>query len=208
LNQSKKNDASGTNLTLSVLYHKIKTFIMDKITPIPEKLLVEQTFGQTTITVKWYTHLVWVYLLFALFWNSFIFIFVFSAPGFVMLFASLHIMAGIGIAWYAICLLVNKTVVQITSTQFSVVTMPLYFYGFGSKTIDRSAFKHVYVQEHKSNTKNGSSYSYKVHLLGHDGRSSTIPFSTQNADEALFIRSEIERIMKVERVPVEGEYLG
>ncbi len=180
----------------------------NKLVPIPKKLQIEQFLDQTTITVPWRTPIVWFLLIFSVFWNSILLVFLFVVP-FPMKFALVfHLAAGIAIGWYTLCLLLNKTTITITPRDFSLTTQPIYAFGYRDITIYRHDFNQVYVREHKSRSKGGVSFSYRLHLLEHSGHSRDLPFSCPDPEQALFIRHEIEKIMGIERQEVEGEFVG
>lgn len=177
----------------------------NKLVPIPQKIQIEQFLDQTTITVPWYIPTAWFLLFFSLFWNSILFVFLFVVPFPAKFALGFHLAAGVAIGWYTLCLFLNKTTFVITPRDFSLTTKPIFAFGYGAVTINRGDFKQIYVREHKKRSKNGVNFQYKLHLLENNDRSRELPFSCTDPEQALFIRHEIEKIMRIEHQPVEGE---
>jgi hypothetical protein len=177
----------------------------NKLVPIPKKIQIEQFLDQTTITVPWYIPTAWFLLFFSLFWNSIVFSFLFIMPFPAIFLLVFHVAAGISMSWYTLCLFFNKTTIVITPRDFSLSTKPIFAFGYRAVTINRGDFKQIYVREHKKRSKNGANYQYKLHLLENNDRSRELPFSCTDPEQALFIRHEIEKIMRIEHQAVEGE---
>ncbi len=180
----------------------------NKLVPIPKKIQIEQFLDQTTITAPWYMPMAWFLLFFSLFWNSILAVFLVMVPFPAKLALGFHLAAGVAIGWYTLCLFLNKTTIVITPRDFSLSTKPIFAFGYRDETINRGDFTQIYVREHKKRGKNGLTYQYKLHLLEHNGRSRVLPFSSDDPEQALFIRHEIEKVLRIERQEVEGEYLG
>jgi hypothetical protein len=178
---------------------------MKKIIPIPETLNVEESFGHIKISFSWFSHVVWFLIPFCLFWNGIVFTFLVSGA---FPFILLHAVVGVGLAWYTICMLVNKTIVEIDHGGFSIKTTPLYFPRYGSVVVSKGEFSQVYVREKVRTNKGNTSYSYGLSLLGHDGRSRSLPIGIDDSEQALFIKSKIETYLHIERAEIEGEYTG
>ena len=182
---------------------------MEKITPTPEGFdLLENTQG-IAITYRWYQPLVWFLLFFALFWNGFLVgWFTAETPIYFKLFALIHLTVGIGLAWYILCLFMNKTEILITSQNFIIKhsPIPFPFLTYKNKHLKDYDIQQVYIRQEISQGKNSTSVDYSVNVLSPQGATSKI-LSFSEYERAIFVKRKIEQYMNIEPQLIEGEYL-
>jgi hypothetical protein len=177
---------------------------MTKIVPIPEHMDIEESLGRTTIKIPWNNHQLWFWLPFCLVWYAFVFWMFYSGrSSFLLLYAAV----GVGGTWYTLCLLLNKSVVEIDPNGFSIKNGPLYFPTFGSVRVRKNEFTEVYIQRNAATSKySNTTYTYTLRLIEADGRSRPMPIPLDDLEKALFIKSKIESALGIESTDVMGGF--
>lgn len=122
-------------------------------------------------------------------------------------FGALFIGVGLLVLVIAIYALVNSTTYRINRQRIVVTHHPLPWPG---KTLDLDGVEQLYVKQHISTSRssNGSSsttITYSLNKILRDGQHVTIDNNLQ-PEAALFIEQEIERLLRIENLPVRGEY--
>lgn len=126
-------------------------------TPIPEGLDLLTDYQGLVIRRKWFSHIVWFLLIFAIVWDGFL-VFWYSALGhsgpkgpdglfalFFYLFPIGHVAVGIGLTYFCVSLFVNTTDLLARPDALQVTTYPLPWPG--SKTIRRDQLAGFLVRE-------------------------------------------------------------
>ena len=152
---------------------------------------------------------------FAVFWN--IVLFGFMLPGFfgsgigaMGLVILPFVAVGVGMAYYAVVLLVNKNYITASDKTLSFATAPLPW--FGNSTLDRADVKQLFVREqyHRSSSSSGRSRTYYTYdltvMLANGGRKKLL--SLQKPENALFFERSIEEYLGIEDTRVSGEMQG
>jgi hypothetical protein len=122
---------------------------------------------------------------------------------FMSLFGLLHTAVGIGLLYFTLACFLNTTVIRVGHGLIEVRIGPLPWRG--NKTIDAHDVKQFYCREITRHGKNGTHYSYEVHvILGGDVRKPLLK-GISDADQALYIEQELERHLRIEDQPVRGE---
>ncbi|KOY87274.1 hypothetical protein AD998_14945 [bacterium 336/3] len=180
---------------------------MEKLVPNPEGFELKETAQGIAVSYRWYKPLAWFLIFFALIWNGFLIVwFSLPTPIFFKLFALLHLAVGIGLAWYVICLFVNKTEIAITSQDFATRHSPIPFPTYKNKHLKRSDIGQVYIKQEISRGKNGASVSYSLNVLSPQGTSNKV-LSYDDYEKAIFIKRKIEKYMHINPQSIEGEYV-
>ena len=87
-----------------------------------KNLEITRQSGTLTITYRWRTRMAYVLLGFALFWNAFLGVFLLAGAGF---FISAHALVGLGMAYYGLALLLNKSKIAVDRQYLRVEHGPL-----------------------------------------------------------------------------------
>ncbi len=102
--------------------------------------------------------------------------------------------------------LVNSTTYRINRQRIVLTHHPL---PWPSKTLDLDGVEQLYVKQHvstsSSNGRSSTTITYSLNKVMRDGRHIKIDSNLQ-PEAALFIEQEIERLLRLENVPVRGEY--
>lgn len=177
----------------------------------PKKLDIYENKDQLTITHKWFTPGVLILLIFAIVWNSFMAFWIGMAivggAGVMALFAVLHVIAGVWMAYASLCGLFNKTIVDVFYDRLTIVHRPFPWWK-GNKNISTSEIEQLYVKEKRSNSKNGTaSFTYELRAKLTNGEDNTL-LSIGTADSAKIqqIEERLEQFIGIDDYPVKGEY--
>jgi len=176
---------------------------------LPEGMEMVHYGDSVEITRRWFSCVNIFFTVFTLFWCGFlVFWYVMAAQSgslAMLLFPLLHVTVGIGLFYYTLAGYLNKTYVRADWSTLSVRHAPLPW--FGNRTLDARDIKQIYVKEHISRSRHGStSTTFEVHALTHSGKNLKLLAGLPNSEQALFIEQEIEKFLHIEDVPVRGEY--
>ncbi|MFQ3646216.1 MAG: hypothetical protein SNJ54_02800 [Anaerolineae bacterium] len=182
--------------------------------PQPKSIKISEDGLDLIITRKWPVSSGIGALFFGIVWtciSSFIFLIPAGewdggeAPPFW--FGALFLGVGILVLVIGIYALVNSTTYRINRQRITLTHHPLPWPG---KTLDLDGVEQLYVKQHISTSRSSSGGSsttitYSLNKVMRDGRHVTID-SNMQPEAALFIEQEIERLLRLENLPVRGEY--
>jgi hypothetical protein len=194
--------------------------------PVPLPGNISMAEGPTSLTLvrRWkFTALTGFMLVFAGFWNLIVSIFVVAtlfgdgatwkgtdqkvSPWFMGVFLTPFILIGIGTAYTALALLLNRTRVSIEGMRLTVKHGPIRW--FGNHVLDAAEISQLYCTQyvsHKSN--NREVHRMCVNALMSDGARIELVKGLEDAGQAFYLEQEIERHLAIESRPVEGEFKG
>ena len=177
------------------------------ITPLPEKIEIITGFETITIRRKWMSATAFGLLFFSLFWNGFMVVWMSIAisQGTMIMaaFGTLHAGVGIFLAYYTICLFINKTDIEVSSSFLSVTHHPLPW--FGKKNIPVHDVSQLFCEKKVTRNKNSTTITYEVHVVTTDNKKKKLLTGLPESDQATFIEKEIETTLGIKNRPVSGE---
>jgi predicted Zn finger-like uncharacterized protein len=175
-------------------------------TPMPDGMTLEHTAAGLRITRRWFTWGTLFITAFAVFWNGFLVVTLGSAfvSGFypIAAFASIHILIGLGLIYWALAGFLNRTTVDVEPIELRVRHGPVPFPG---KRLEAGAVRQLYAKEHISRRRNSSSVTYELHAVTDAGRHAKLVSGLTSSEQALFLEQEIERYLRLEDRPIRGE---
>lgn len=160
--------------------------------PLPEKITLEQEPGGLVIKRRWLAgHYIFL-LVFALFWDTFLLVFIGIAFSFRLgafaLFPSIHIVVGFIITYTAIAGLVNTTTIYTGYDGVQVRHGPLPWRGNARLAV--ANIRQLFCRERVVRGRGSSAVYYDVYALRADGRDTKVLSSLPNAQQALFLEQE------------------
>jgi hypothetical protein len=164
--------------------------------PIPEGLDVLQSGDSVVIRRSWRTWAVLVMIPFLIFWFGFLGFWYYhaftdpKAPLMMFLFPLLHLAAGVALAYFMVCSLVNYTDVMISGSRVRCVIGPLPWWG--SRDLPSEDIRGVTVRERWGNK---GSVSYTVMVVDASNRERTLLSATPRREQADFIAASIREIL-------------
>jgi hypothetical protein len=178
--------------------------------PRPEGVQATRDGDGLTLSYRWFTPLHLVMLLFAVFWNAFLVFWygaVFSAhqpaSSPALWFPLLHVAAGIGIAYFAVAGLLNRTVVRVVQGTIVVRSGPLPW--IGNRIVQAAEVRQLYRERTFATSRGGTIASYHLCAVLSGNRKLRLIRAVGAADIALYFEQEIEKALGITDRPVPGE---
>lgn len=146
---------------------------------------------------------------FAFAWNLMLLPFVLSAFSSgqyeVLLFASIHILVGLGFIANIVSTFINKTNVSVTKRFIQIKQTPIPSFFKKDAKIPTNDVEQLYVSRYVSSTTNGvPNHAHALYVITKDG--SKYPLVKEmNKESALYLEQEIELFLKIEDRSIAGE---
>ena len=176
---------------------------------IPSQIKINKGFQQLTITRKWFD-VKYIFIAPLVFiWNAFIFYWykmALSSPNiewFFLLFPILHVGMGIGLTYYVLTGLFNKTIISVTFNSITIKHSPFPY--SGNRTVASKTLLQLYCKREDFWSRFHGSSLFTVHAITSGQENIKLLSGLENAEQALFIEQEIEKFLHIEDKPVKGE---
>ena len=207
----------GRCLLCDVGFHILPPIVRAPAEPtevgLPDGMQVTAEGDRLRIERRWFSAKYIFLAFFALMWNLFLVGWYSIALGgsdmfnlIALLFPLGHVAAGVGLGYYSLAGLLNKTVISADAETLSVKHSPLKWRG--EQTLYRAAIEQLYVQERV--TKPGKSKrpvsQFEVHALLTGHRSRKLLTGLSKPEQAVFIAQQLEKTLGITDQPVPGEY--
>ena len=175
--------------------------------PLPKHFKIEDG-PPLRIVRRWFGRKALFLLFFSVFWNGIVGVFVAmiiagAIPKPVLAFISLHLVAGVFIGYYTLCLFVNRTAVEVDGDRLRVIHGPLPWPG--NRDLGTGELQQVWSREHISRSKNGTTVTYEVHAALRSGSVVQLLSGLDAPEQALFVEQQLESRLGIRDAPVEGE---
>ncbi len=181
---------------------------MSAIVPLPKNVELITEFDAIVIRRAWRSKAAYFLAFFSAFWNVFMVVWMTIAlkQGELGMaaFGSIHASVGLFLLYFTIASFVNKTDVRINTENLQVSHGPIPW--FGNKSIPVHEISQLYCEQKVTQGKNGQSISYRVNCLDHKQRKQKLLSGLNEYDQARYIEAEIEKILGIKNVAVEGEF--
>jgi hypothetical protein len=120
----------------------------------------------------------------------------------MIIFPVAHLAAGVGITYFTIAVLANRTVVTVAGNDLRIRHRPVPWRG--NRNVDASTIIQLHCDQVISNSNRGSTpWSYRVNALLKDERRLRL-LSGLDKDQALFYEQKLEEWLGIEPYPVSG----
>jgi hypothetical protein len=130
-----------------------------------------------------------------------------DAPFFVMLlplvFPLVHVAVGVGLLYFSLCGLFNKTVIEVNVGELSVRHTPLPWKG--NVRVSVTDIQQLYCIEKISYSKGSSSTTYGVNLVLKTNKTIPLIKGVPDKEQVLSIENLIEKRIGITDEPVAGE---
>lgn len=176
--------------------------------PLPSRMTLEPNMHGVVITRRW-LHVVAIFLIpFCIVWDSFLVTWysatsVSGAPMIFSLFPLVHVVVGVGLTYYTLALLINRTRVEITRGTVTVSHGPLPWNGW--RQIAAGMIDQIFCKEIIRRGKNGPTVTYEVWVALTNGTQSKLVGAGLESEQALYIEQQIESLLDVKDKPMSGE---
>lgn len=153
------------------------------------------------------------FLFFTIFWDSIVFLFavlaILSGELTMLLFLSLHIAVGIGLLYYTVCLLLNKTYIQVNRRTISLEHKPLPMLFYPNQIVEAKAIDQLFIERYSSSKTNGRpNYAFSVEAIMKDGSRKKLLKGLKSEEQAGYIEQQIEHFLQIKDRKVEEEWRG
>ena len=176
---------------------------------LPAGMKLESTVRGLLIFRRWFNWSILFLIPFCIVWNSFLVGFYTSTSGgnvpwFVRLFPLAHVAVGVGLSYYTLAMLFNRTRVEVTHGSVTVSHGPLPWTGW--REIAAGFIDQLYCKEIIRRNKNGVSTHYEVWVVLSDGTHSRLVAAGMEPEQALYIEQQIEGALDIKDRAMAGEY--
>lgn len=165
------------------------------------------------IIITWLTPMAFFLAFFTIIWCGFLVFFysmlmIGDTPWFVMLFPLLHVTVGVYLAYYTLCLFLNKTFLHFYNDELNIVHQPIPWIG-GNKRFHKSEITQLYVKEKVSSSKNGPQHKYQLMAqMCSGGDKKLLALDGLSSSSVREIEIRLEQYLGIPNQPVPGEYEG
>lgn len=178
--------------------------------PIPERFKVDQQGGKLTIEWRWFNATFIFLLFFCGFWDSFLVVWYTTAmssgdaPLIMFVFPLIHVAVGVGLSWYTLAGLLNRTRIEVEQGTLRIRHFPLPWPG--NREIPVGDLSQLFCDESVHRNKNSTTYTYNLHaMLRSGGRKLKLIGRLEKPELALFLEQKLESHLGIRDVPVQGE---
>jgi hypothetical protein len=175
---------------------------------MPRGINVREGAGGLIITRRWFTWAVTFLLVFCVFWDGFLVVwygiaFSQNAPLIMIIFPVLHVAVGVGVTWFTLACLINRTVIRAGYDRLTVRHGPVPWPG--RRTLRAHDLSQLYCEQRERRDRDGDvRRRYHLNAITLEGDRIKL-LAVDDLDQARFIEQQIERFLGIEDRPVEGE---
>lgn len=181
------------------------------VVPQPRGIAIDDLGGRLRLARRWFRWPLLFLVFFCAAWDSFL-VFWYSiafsenAPWIMVVFPVAHVAVGVGLTYFVLCGLLNRTVIDVESGRFTVRHGPLPWPG--NRTIDIADLKQLYCRRKLHSSRNGTSEAFELHAILADGKQLKLVSGLDEAEHALYLEQQIEKHLGLRDAPVAGEFRG
>lgn len=151
------------------------------------------------------------FIIFTIFWDSIVFLFavlaILSGQLSMLLFLSLHLAVGIGLLYYTISLLINKTYIYVNRQSIHIEHKPLPKLFSPSRDIESSEIGQLFLERYVSSKTNGvPNYAFAVQVLLKNNERVNLVKGLRTEEQGRYIEQQVERFLGIKDRVVEGEW--
>lgn len=99
--------------------------------------------------------------------------------------------------------ILNRTVISASGSELRVAHGPVPW--LGNRGVPVADIAQLYCEEHRSEGKNGATFSYRLSAVGRDGRKLALVKGLPERDQALYLEQAFEDALGIQDDPVGGE---
>lgn len=170
----------------------------------PKELDIYEDDQNLTISYKWFKPYSLFLIGFAVFWNAFMIMAL--TTGAPILFLLFHLIAGGLIGYTALCYLFNKTIIDVSYDQLTIVHRPFPWWR-GARKLNTDNIEQLYVKEKRHSGKHGTSYTYILLAKLKDGKNITLLETGETSSEMYqTLEERLEAYIGINDYPIKGEY--
>ncbi|MCB9746171.1 MAG: hypothetical protein H6741_00820 [Alphaproteobacteria bacterium] len=180
---------------------------------LPDKFEVSRQGSHLQVTWRWFRAELLMLIPFAVAWDSFLVFWYAQALGgaggpggfnlLMVIFPLAHVAAGVGITYYAVANLVNRSRVDVTAGTLRVRHGPLPWWPM--PTLPARDVEQLYVTRKVRRNKNGTTVTYELRAVTREHAGQLILGGLDELEQALWLEQELEDHLDIRDRPVAGE---
>ncbi|WP_224362216.1 hypothetical protein [Hyalangium versicolor] len=176
---------------------------------LPEKFQVEDDGVSTRISWRWFSVIHAFLIFFCIAWDGFLFTWYGialssdNAPLIALIFPIAHVAAGVGLTYYTLTGLLNRTRIEVSRNRLSIRHGPLPWPG--NRDVPGRQFTQLYGVEQIRSNKGSQTLTYDLIAIDREGKSVKLLGGLTAKDQVLYLEQTLERRLGIEDAPVEGE---
>jgi hypothetical protein len=175
---------------------------------LPPGMTVNHTPQGLQITRRWFS-LAFLFLIpFCIVWDGFL-VFWYAnalktgAPTAAMLLPLIHVTIGVGITYWTVASMINKTYLSIERGELIITHGPLPWFGY--RRIPGIMMDQIYAKSHVTHGKNGPRTDYQLWHVNNTGRHEKLHANSLTMDQALYLEQQIELALGIKDRAIPGE---
>jgi hypothetical protein len=198
----------GTLTTLPSTVRRPQGLIERGPLALPKQMSIEPTAHGMRLVRKWFSPVVFFLIPFCVVWNGFLifwYVAAFStgAPMVATLFPLIHVAVGVGLAYFTLALLINRTEIAVERGEVVITHAPLPWFGY--RRIPGVMIDQIYAKVHITHGKNGPSTDYQLWLVNTSGKHEKLHANNLSQEQALYIEQQLEKALGIKDRAISGE---
>jgi predicted RNA-binding Zn-ribbon protein involved in translation (DUF1610 family) len=177
----------------------------------PQDVRVQKKGQTMSLSWRWFRWPIVFLVFFCIAWDSFLCFWYSMALStnlggmnlIMIIFPIAHVAVGVGLTYYTLASLLNRTAVRLDSKTFSVQHDPVPW--SGEVEVPVGDLEQLYCKEKVSHSSDGDSRSYKLCAVLKSGRQIDLVSNLESPDIAAFLEQQIENWLGIPDRPVVGE---
>jgi hypothetical protein len=176
--------------------------------PLPSRFRVEEDMGTTRISWRWLRPVHIFLIFFCIAWDGFLITwysiaFTQDGPLIMIIFPIAHVAAGVGLTYYMLTGLVNRTRIEVSRNQLTIRHGPLPWPG--NRDAPGRQFTQIYGVENVSSSNERRTITYELFAVDREGQRVKLLSDLPEKDQVLYLEQTLERCLGIEDAPVDGE---
>lgn len=173
--------------------------------PLPEGLTMSERADTLRLERRWFRPSLFFQLLFCIGWDAFLVFWYTNVPDnfLFVVFPLIHVAVGVGLTYATIAGFLNRTIIEAGARHLAIQHAPLPWRG--NRRLPVGELQQLFCEEHVRRSDHGSTASYSLNAVLHNGRKLALVKGLPAADQALFLEHALEKHLGIANRPVPGE---
>jgi len=178
---------------------------------MPTGIEVLRMLSELQIEINWRKTSGSFLLFFTIFWNAILLpmavMVIMTGNLEVLLFLSIHLSIGLGFLYFSLATLLNTTYVTVSSRRLVVEHKPIRVPFTPNHDLSVHDIKQLYAIKYEQGKSNDRPvYAFSLHATLQNGQDLKLLKGLKTADQARYIEQEVERFLRIEDAPADGEF--
>lgn len=172
---------------------------------LPSRFTIDERGSELIITRRWFSSVIVFFIFFCLFWDGFLVVwyiiaFTGQSPLIMKIFPIGHLAVGVGLTWFTIAGVFNRTTIAVNYDRLSIRHRPIPW--FGNREIPANHIEQLFVD---TGFTQNNRQTYRVRARTNRSKTIKLIGGLKNREEALFIEQQVEKFLGIDDQRVAGE---